>query len=172
MEQRKERLYRSRKEKIIGGVCGGLAEYFDVDPVIIRVIFVLLGLFKGVGLIVYFIMLIIVPFPPLSKDKFTATDETSRKNEPEVEEAEVIEETDETNNNSSTNFSFPNSTEPPARHDGKSILGISLVVIGALMLLDKIFPVLTFKILVPVILIIVGIYFLIDNNKKVKDENG
>jgi phage shock protein C len=176
MNQPKERLYRSRKEKIIGGVCGGLAEYFDVDPVIIRIIFVLLGLFKGIGLIVYFIMLIIVPFRPSTKDKFSNMESSSGNDEPEVtdaevEDAEIIDETEESENNSSTNFASSNKTTPPARYDSKSILGISLVVIGAVLLLDKIFPVLTFKILVPVVLIIVGIYFLIDNKKKVSHEN-
>jgi len=174
MEQPKERLYRSRKEKIIGGVCGGLAEYFDVDPVIIRVIFVLLGLFKGIGLIVYFVMLIIVPYRSSPDEKFTYTDKKpSDKENDKVEEAEIIEETEGENNYTNSKFtSFDNNNSKATnRYDSKSILGISLVVIGAIMLLDKIFPVLTFKILVPIVLIIVGIYFLIDNKKKVNDEN-
>jgi len=56
-----KRLYRSRKDRKIWGICGGLAEYFDVDPVIVRVIFVA-SIFCGtLGLWVYLIMWLIVP---------------------------------------------------------------------------------------------------------------
>jgi hypothetical protein len=133
-------------------------------------------LFKGIGLIVYFIMLIIVPYPPSSKDKFSSMGNSSSKSEPEntddeVEEAEIIEETENLNSDSNSRFASSKAANPPTRTDGKSILGISLVVIGAILLLDKIFPILTYKILVPVILIIVGIYFLLDNKRKVDYEN-
>lgn len=47
------RLTRSRTEKVVSGVCGGLGEYFGVDPVIVRLIFVLVTLTTGLGLIVY-----------------------------------------------------------------------------------------------------------------------
>jgi phage shock protein C len=61
------RLYRSRNQRVIAGVCGGLAEYFNVDPTWVRLIFILLSLL-GVGLfiIVYIIFWIIVPQEPSS----------------------------------------------------------------------------------------------------------
>lgn len=55
------RLYRSRSEKMIAGVCGGLGEYFDVDPVLIRLLFVVTALISGVGLLAYIILWIVVP---------------------------------------------------------------------------------------------------------------
>ena len=56
------RLYRSTTDKKIGGVCGGLAEYFNVDPVIPRLIAVLLLLPGGLpGLVPYLIMWVVVP---------------------------------------------------------------------------------------------------------------
>jgi phage shock protein C len=55
-----KRLKRSRRDKMIGGVCGGLADYFYVDPTIIRLVFVL-ALFAGIGILTYLIMWIIVP---------------------------------------------------------------------------------------------------------------
>jgi phage shock protein PspC (stress-responsive transcriptional regulator) len=61
-----KKLYRSREEKMIAGVCGGLAEYFDIDPVIIRLIFVVLLLPGGFpGLVPYIILWILVPKKPL-----------------------------------------------------------------------------------------------------------
>ncbi|MHB1049886.1 MAG: PspC domain-containing protein [Bacteroidota bacterium] len=59
-----QRLYRSRVNKVFAGVCGGLAEYFDVDPVIIRIIFVLMVFFGGSGILLYIAALIIIPQKP------------------------------------------------------------------------------------------------------------
>lgn len=56
-----KRLYRSRTDRMIWGVCGGLAKYFDVDPTIIRAIAVLLIFASGFGILAYIIMAIIVP---------------------------------------------------------------------------------------------------------------
>jgi phage shock protein C len=60
------RLMRSRTESIIAGVCGGLGDYFGVDPVIVRLIFVLLTLTTGLGLLVYPVLWLAMPkMPPL-----------------------------------------------------------------------------------------------------------
>jgi phage shock protein PspC (stress-responsive transcriptional regulator) len=56
-----KRLHRSRTEKMIGGVCGGLAEYFGVDPTLIRVIWVLITLMAGAGILLYLILWIVMP---------------------------------------------------------------------------------------------------------------
>jgi phage shock protein PspC (stress-responsive transcriptional regulator) len=58
-----KRLFRSRTDRVIGGVCGGIARYFNVDPVLIRLICVLL-LFSGAGVLAYIIAWIIVPLEP------------------------------------------------------------------------------------------------------------
>jgi phage shock protein C len=55
------RLMRSRTEVIIAGVCGGLAEYFGLDPVIVRLIFVLVTLTTGIGIIVYPVLWLVMP---------------------------------------------------------------------------------------------------------------
>ncbi len=56
-----KRLYRSKSERMIAGVCGGIAEYFFIDPVIVRAAFVLLGLMNGIGVILYIALAIITP---------------------------------------------------------------------------------------------------------------
>jgi len=56
-----KRLFRSRENKIIGGVCGGLGEYLDVDPVLIRLIWGALFFLGGVGLFGYIIAWLIIP---------------------------------------------------------------------------------------------------------------
>lgn len=59
-----KRLYRSRTDNKIAGVCGGLAQYFDVDPVIIRLIWIFFIFLGGSGIILYIIAWIIVPLEP------------------------------------------------------------------------------------------------------------
>lgn len=55
-------LFRSKKERMIAGVCGGLAEYFSMDPTVVRLIFVLFALFsEGLGILAYIILILAVP---------------------------------------------------------------------------------------------------------------
>jgi len=68
-----QKIYRSQEDKIIGGVCGGIGEYFNIDPIIVRVIFVLSVLFGGSGLILYLILWLV--FPKGSKDIVYKTEE-------------------------------------------------------------------------------------------------
>jgi phage shock protein C len=56
-----KKLYRSRKYRGIAGVCGGLGEYFDIDPIIFRMIFIALLVNGGAGLLIYILMWIFVP---------------------------------------------------------------------------------------------------------------
>lgn len=56
-----KKLYRSEKERMIAGVCGGLAEYFDVDPVVIRLLWVAFTFFVGSGILLYILACIIIP---------------------------------------------------------------------------------------------------------------
>jgi phage shock protein C len=60
-------LYRSRNNRMIGGICAGLGEYFNIDPTLIRLAFVFFSLigFAGAMLIAYLIMLMVVPEEPL-----------------------------------------------------------------------------------------------------------
>ncbi|MGF0032068.1 PspC domain-containing protein [Bariatricus sp. SGI.154] len=58
-----KRLYRSREDRMICGVCGGVAEYFNVDPTIIRLVVAIFG-FTGTGIFVYILAAIIMPEGP------------------------------------------------------------------------------------------------------------
>lgn len=64
---RPKRLFRSRNQRVIAGVCGGLAEYFNLDPTWVRLAFILLTLLGvGIFIIVYLIFWMIVPLAPLN----------------------------------------------------------------------------------------------------------
>ncbi len=64
MAQKMKRLYRSTTDKVIAGVCGGIGEYFEIDPVLVRLIWVILSLMGGAGIIGYIIAWIIIPKKP------------------------------------------------------------------------------------------------------------
>ena len=57
----KKRLHKSKKNKVIAGVCAGLANYFNIDPVILRIIWLVLVLFFGIGALAYIVLWIIMP---------------------------------------------------------------------------------------------------------------
>ncbi|MBO5839593.1 MAG: PspC domain-containing protein [Bacteroidales bacterium] len=60
-----KKLYRSNTDSKLCGVCGGFAEYFDLDPTIIRLIFIFLTLFGGGGLLIYLICALVIPKSPI-----------------------------------------------------------------------------------------------------------
>ncbi len=60
----KKRLYRSRSERKIAGVCGGIAQYFDIDPKTIRLFAVIFCLVYGSGLVAYMLLVIFIPKEP------------------------------------------------------------------------------------------------------------
>lgn len=63
MSQKK--LYRSRSNRMLCGVCGGIGEYFNIDATLVRLLFVLFG-FTGTGILAYFVAAVIVPDTPQS----------------------------------------------------------------------------------------------------------
>lgn len=62
-----KRLYRSGNERILGGVCGGIGEHFNIDPTIVRLLWILFIFAYGIGLIFYFIAWFIIPRNPKHK---------------------------------------------------------------------------------------------------------
>lgn len=58
------RLYKSRQHKFIDGICGGLAEYFGIDPTIVRILWVLITIMGGAGFLLYILGMIIIPSNP------------------------------------------------------------------------------------------------------------
>ncbi|HVO68478.1 MAG TPA: PspC domain-containing protein [Aggregatilineaceae bacterium] len=65
-----DRLFRSNQNHLLAGVCGGIAEYLDVDPTLVRLAFVVLTLLSGgAGVMIYGILWLIVPDQPSEKRK-------------------------------------------------------------------------------------------------------
>ena len=77
------RLYRSTEERMFAGVCGGIAEYLELDPTLVRLFFVALTFMAiGPGLVIYIVLMLVVPEKPREtwkpkREETPATDETS-----------------------------------------------------------------------------------------------
>lgn len=133
-----KKLYRSADNRIIAGVCGGLGEYFNIDPTFIRIIFILLVLTDGVGLVLYFVLALIIPKKGGSDLRGNAAELAGRAKE------------------LSANFQ-------QSRH-GKNYLGIIIVFLGLLLLLKNTLPnhLLWFRqeLIWPALIIIIGFYLM------------
>ena len=60
-ERKMKKLYRSESNKMVAGVCGGIAEYFEIDPTLVRLGFVAVSMLGGSGLLAYIIAAVIIP---------------------------------------------------------------------------------------------------------------
>lgn len=154
----KKKLYRSRKDYMIAGVCGGIAEYFDIDSTLVRLLTVLVVLIGGAGVIAYIIAWIVIPKNPdqISDEAFEEREKVKEKIKKGAKE--VIEEVKE-------HFE---SEEPSHKSEkNRRILGgIIVIAIGLTFLLNSLFPWVGWGRLWPVILIAVGTIIMIQAFKK------
>lgn len=129
-----KKLKRSSSDRIIAGVCGGVGEYFNIDPVVIRIIWVLLSFMpNSPGFIAYLICALIIP-----------------------EDDGVIYQDESSNINISNTPLF---------------IGLALIIVGTVMLAKIIWPQLAFKFMNigkywPVLLIIFGVYIIVNQANK------
>jgi phage shock protein PspC (stress-responsive transcriptional regulator) len=130
---------------MVAGVCGGLGEYLNTDPVLFRILFVLALILGGSGLIVYIILWIVIP------EKKGKSNETNNLN------TENMNET----NNQTDSAGIPG-TEPKKqkRNDGNLMGGLILITLGAIFLIDRFVPRIDFGDLWPLILIVVGVILI------------
>lgn len=145
-------LYRSRKNKMLAGVAGGVAEYFDIDPVIVRAAFILSVFVGGAGVIAYLILWIILP-----EDKADWYKEEFESNFEKPREDSFCDE------NEDPDFTF---YAEMRKHDENkkshrsAVFGVILIAIGVLFLFDNLFFWLDFEIIVPAVFILLGIAIL------------
>jgi phage shock protein C len=66
MAKEPKRLYRSRSNRMLGGVCAGLGEYLNIDPTVIRILFVVLAFAYGASFVIYLVMWVLMPEAPQS----------------------------------------------------------------------------------------------------------
>ena len=135
-----KKLYRSTTDKMIAGVCGGLAEYFEIDSTLVRILFLALLIFGGGGFLIYLIMWIVVPQKPYfpNTSDFNSEKKTSDVN---VEES---------------NPNYTVGVDTPKSQNRNTVIGIIVIVIGLLLLFDNFDLTFGFSKLWPILLIIFG----------------
>jgi len=130
-----KKLYRIRKNKVFGGVCTGLGEYFEVDPVLIRIAFVILGFIHLIGAFLYIILWIVIPE---KENDYFGEEETAQ------EEYEIKNERVNSGNKS------------------RIVLGTILIFLGGIFMANRFFPYFGFRDLLPIGLLLIGIIILWD----------
>ncbi len=158
MEQTKK-LYRNTYDKVIGGVAGGLAEYFEVDVVIFRLFFVLLVLFGGSGLLAYIIMWIVVPAKPIPF-RYNKTS-GAQANSAAGGDAGGAPDAGNTTADSEKSTSPVPSAKTPS--NTSLVAGIILILVGLLFLANRMLPWFEMRDFWPVLLIAGG-FLIIDPN--------
>jgi len=135
-----KKLYRNEEDRMLGGVCSGLAQYFSIDPLLVRVIFVLLAL-NGFGVILYLALWAVIPTERISAE--FGTEDVVRHNLNDM--AAQIREFGQR---------MGTSTQGPV------IVGLVLVVLGVVFLLHQFVPWISMGLIWPIMLIVVGAYML------------
>lgn len=163
-----KKIYRSRRERVLGGVCGGLAEYFDLDVLLIRLFFILLFFVHGVSLLFYIIAWAVIPEKPyhITSNKVKKEEKTKPGDYP-GEEDNIDSPAPAGDYEKSTDISA-------ATYDGEALedrekdrvddqgqkrrtIGIILVALGSIFLLDNWFPFFYWGSFWPLALIAVGL---------------
>ena len=138
-----KKLYRSKKDSMIAGVCGGIAEYFEIDPTLVRLLTVLVVFLGGAGGIAYIIAWIIIP-----------------QNPEQIIESEETEEEE-----GSAEFFHPKGGSDDKGHIWG---GLILILLGLFFLAKSLFPRFTFVRFWPLILVITGLILIIQSLSRKK----
>lgn len=168
-----KRFYRSNQHRIIGGVCGGLGDYFDIDPVIMRIVFFILAFAGGGGVLIYLILWILVPEEPVLYAK-GASQGNNQKNHSQANSNPYNTENmnaenvhfEEMGNDTQSNNNPKNGNAPqksPEKNNGTLIAGIMLIVLGCMFLIDRFIPNINFGDLWPLILVAIGVILIYEN---------
>ncbi|WP_253276546.1 PspC domain-containing protein [Thermococcus sp. EP1] len=146
MKKLEKKLKRSKKNKVFLGVLGGIAEYLEVDPTIIRILFILLCLVEPVFILAYFLMAIVMP----EEEEIVTAEKIPQKFEKIVEETgEKVEE-------------LAKKAPKIEKKDDTKLFGIALVILGTALLLKEFIPIpfLGLREIVAVLILLLGLYLV------------
>lgn len=158
------RLERSITNKVVAGVCGGIAEYLQVDPTLVRVFFVLGTIFTGgLGLLGYIVLVVLMPLPgqpvPFVKTSGTATstvEDAAAGGDP-AEPAPLVAPP-----------AAPRPTDPEVAERNRAAFGIVLIALGAIFLLSNagLFRLVRWDLAWPLVFIAIGALLLVQRVRR------
>ena len=140
----RERLYRSRDDRMLFGVAGGMARYFNVDPAIVRLVWVLLFLAAGAGILLYIVAGIVIPEEPAGYAAGATAAGAAGAGQPPADRP-------------------PGQAQVTGRDNGGGaiLLGVVLVLVGGWFLLQRFLPQVDPALVWPGILIVVGLVLVV-----------
>jgi len=146
----KKKIYRSNSNRMIAGVAGGIGEYFNVDAVLIRIVFLLLSLMGGSGVFFYIFCWVIIP-----KQGYDNRNQEMVRNFAD----EIKERATEFAGSSKSNR---------GNMSRRNILGIVIILFGFILLFNKIspFPFLRWDLFWLIVIILIGFYMVFKNKNK------
>jgi len=148
----RDKLYRSRRIRIFGGIAGGLAQYFNLDPILVRVLFVIATILHGFGVLLYIILWIVIPEEPF---------EIAYQVKPD-DEIKVDGQTPQTDS-----INFDGTQSPPNKQgSGRIIVGIILIFIGLIFFADRIIPSFDLRDVLPIAFVLIGGALIWNSMKK------
>ena len=158
-----KKLYRSRHNRIIAGVCGGLGEYFNIDPVLVRVAFLVLSVIGGSGILLYVVLVFIVPLQP-GNGAMPSGGEKVEEFAKEVGERAK----DLAHEFASGKEKAPEHKSKENQTSGRNIFGFLLVAIGLILFLNAVLPQQFFRwnLVWPILIVFIGISVLLNSEKK------
>jgi len=144
-----KKLFRSVDDNIIAGVCGGLAEYFQIDGSLVRIIFILLAIGGGSGVLIYLILWLVVP---------SAKQNSSGKQNKEEKIKEFADEAKDKAKSMAKEIKLETKIKRTKRIN---ILGVVLILVGLTAIWNQIFPkMIDWDIFWPIILILMGMLLI------------
>lgn len=149
-----KKLYRSRENKTISGVCGGIAEYFAIDPTIVRIILVLLSLLTDLaGIPAYIVAVLIIPERPLNSFDSGYSQKSSD------EGGEYFDQ---------NKGDWKDYKEPTKLHHSKNgiLIGVILIILGVMFFIKQFVHWIDVKYIIPAILIGIGAIIIFRGSKR------
>jgi len=148
MKKETKKLYRSKSDRVLFGICGGIAKYFNVDATLIRILFLLLAL-SGIGILFYIALALIIPEDPTEQIEGDREHAAKKFIENIGHNAQKIAHELKHGKNWWS--------------DSKNVLGIIVLVIGVILLAQVFFPIIFMPLhmLLPIVVIGIGLYFLV-----------
>ena len=159
MEQKK--LYRSKTNRIIAGIGGGLGQYFSIDPVLIRLIFVLLVIAGGSGILLYIIAWIIIPEEGAEE---CCSKEEVKDNVKKA--AKEMKDKAETFASEVRKAVHDKKWQEHDHHGSRMGCGLLILAIGAILLVDNVMHIDIWSNFWPLVLIIIGLALIIRTGRK------
>jgi phage shock protein C len=152
-----KKLYRSRQDRVIAGVAGGLAEYFEIDSTLVRIIILILAIWGGFGILLYIIGAIVIPEAPNKNSELKGKEDNPKKDSKE----QIVESRVGSDRKESVKDGLDFK-----KMSGEQIFGTIILALGVIFLLEAFIPGFSFSKLWPLVLVGIGLWLIASRGRE------